>query len=602
MPLAISDFRFFTGVPGRAGTPGADAPNGGTPGEGGSNGRGGQAAVLTRTAQTLTGDAGNDSVVINSSATGGRGGAGGQGGDGRAATLVTTFQSTANSNSTFNNFGANTDGGFGGRGGAGGRGDVVLSSLVFDLASVPGGADVLSFFGTAVGGAGERGGLGGGGGASGGTAFSQRQIGVPGNYFTEYSTTASTPTGQSGGGGISGAGGRGLVAFDALSVSAGALTMRIDGLAVGGEAADGVNATGHPQGAQPADALSGGAGRTGGFATARVDDLTLTAGVRLDLRVMLEARGGLGGDGGLGAVASSTTDSNLNLTNGVGTFTVVTTYAATGNGGNGGAGGTAFATFTDGAIRGSATADIVDIRLVATGGTGGRRGDGNGGFADSITVSGSPATIIETRRIDGTPDGNDGVAGIGGRSVVTMTGNVITLGDGADRLELLFAAQGPGARVIDVDANRFEGEGGNDTLRIGDAFTVGQPAVSINLNNGVMRIGAGINTVQGFERIETGAGNDSFIDTRGDQVYRGNGGADRYSFVSGRAGNDRIELWTTDDVVVLSGFGPALDEFPEVLAAATQRADGVLLRTGATSTVLLEGALIANLGADDFAF
>ncbi len=601
MPLAITEFRFFTGVQGRAGSPGADSPLGGMPGEGGSNGWAGQAAVLTRSAQTLTGDAGNDSVVINYSATGGRGGAGGAGGDGRAATLVTTFQSTPNSNSTFNNFGANTDGGFGGRGGAGGRGEVVLSSLVFDLASVPGGADVLSFFGTAVGGVGERGGLGGGGGASGGTAFSQHQFGVPGNYFTEYSTTASTATGQSGGGGISGAGGRGLVAFDALSVSAGALTMRIDGLAVGGEAADGVNATSHPQGAQPANALTGGAGRPGGLAEARVDDLTLTASVLLDLQVTLEARGGQGGDGGIGAVASASTSTNLNLTNGVGTFTAVTTYAAAGNGGNGGNGGLALASFTDAVIAGTGSADLVDINLRAVGGVGGRGGGGQLGFADRIVVDGNPATVVNTYRTYGTPDGSDGVAGVNGRSTVTLTGNVITLGGGNDRLELILSGSGTGARVFEVENNRFDGGADTDTLSFGDAFSLGQPNVVFNVAGSLLRVGAGISTMTGFERLEGGAGNDRFIDARGDQTYVGRTGIDRYDFVVGRAGHDRIEQWNPEDVVAFWNFAN-LRSLGDLVAASTQRADGVLVQTSATSSVLIEGAVLANLQANDFIF
>lgn len=601
MPLAIADFRFFTGVQGRAGTPGGDPPLAGMPGEDGSNGRAGQAAVLTRAAQTLTGDAGNDSVTINYNATGGRGGAGGSGGNGLPSTQVITSQSTPNSSSTFINNAGNTDGGSGGRGGAGGRGEVVVSSLAIDLASVPGGADVVSLSGTAVGGVGERGGLGGSGGFSGNTAFSQHQIGTPGNYYTEYSTTSSAATGQSGIGGISGAGGHGLVAFDALSVSAGALTMRIDGEAVGGEAADGANATSHPQGAQPADALSGGAGRTGGMATARVDDLTVTAAVRLDLQVTLEARGGQGGDGAIGAVASSATNSNLNLTNWVGTFTVTTDYALSGNGGRGGAGGAAFASFTDAVIAGAGSVDLVDITLRAVGGVGGRGGTGALGFADSIRVDGDPATVINTFRTYGTPDGSDGVAGSNGRSTVTLTGNVITLGGGDDRLELILSASGTGARVFEVENNRFDGGTEIDTIAFGDAFSLGQPNVVFNVAGNLLRVGTGISTMTGFERFEGGAGRDRFIDARGDQTYLGRTGIDRYDFVAGRDGQDRIEQWNAEDVVAFWNFAN-LRSLGDLVAASTQRVDGVLVQTSATSSVLIEGAVLANLQADDFIF
>ncbi len=601
MPLAITDIRGFTGVQGRAGTPGADSPLPGANGAFGTDGGGGQSAVLRRAPQTFTGDAGNDSVLLSYSGTGGRGGVGGDGGDGRVATVVTTFQSTPTSNSTFNNVAGSTDGGFGGRGGTGGRVDVVMSSLVFDLTSTPGGADVISLAGYAVGGVGAAGGLGGFGGPSGGTAFSQRQIGVPGNYFTEYETTSSAATGTSGPGGISGVGGRALVAYDAVSVSAAALTMRIDGLAVGGEAADGVNAMAHPNGAQPAAAFAGGAGAAGGWATARVDDLTLTASVLLDLQVTLEARGGLGGDGGVGGAPSSTTDSNLNLTNGVGTFTTVTTYATAGNGGRGGAGGAAFATFTDAVIAGAASVDLVDINLRAIGGVGGRGGGGQLGFADRVVVDGNPATVLNTWRTNGTPDGSDGVAGINGRSTVTLTGNVITLGGGNDRLELILSASGTGARVFEVENNRFDGGAETDTLSFGDAFSLGQPNVVFNVAGSLLRVGAGISTMTGFERFEGGAGRDRFIDAGGNQTYVGRTGIDRYDFVSGRAGHDRIEQWNAEDVVAFWNFAN-LRSLGDLVAASTQRVDGVLVQTSATSSVLIEGAVLANLQANDFIF
>jgi hypothetical protein len=59
---------------------------------------------------------------------------------------------------------------------------------------------------------------------------------------------------------------------------------------------------------------------------------------------------------------------------------------------------------------------------------------------------------------------------------------------------------------------------------------------------------------------------------------------------------------TAADVIRLAGFGPTLDSFADVLAATTATAQGALIQTSATSSVLLVGLTVASLQADDFPF
>ncbi|MEH3099100.1 cadherin domain-containing protein [Sphingomonas adhaesiva] len=96
---------------------------------------------------------------------------------------------------------------------------------------------------------------------------------------------------------------------------------------------------------------------------------------------------------------------------------------------------------------------------------------------------------------------------------------------------------------------------------------------------------------------------DTLTGGAGADVLRGGAGADRFVFEIGH-GVDRIEDFgtATADVVVLKGFGPALDSFAEVMAAATQVGADTVIATGAGSSITLLGVARADLKADDFYF
>lgn len=606
MPLAINDTETLFGIQGRRGTDGDDAfiagfGNGG----GGGNGRPGGGAVISRSTTTLTGDAGDDSVRMTLIASGGSGGGGGRGGAGLPPISTASSQFGATFQNSFLNYGGNTDGGAGGRGGGAGVGSVLSSALVLDLLATPGGTDLVDISARATGGTGGGGGFGGGGGSGGpGNVQQTWQYGVPGNYYTITNEVTSARGGESGNSGTSVAAARGVVLFEQLTVLGETLTMRLEGTANGGSGMGGQSPLQHATGGSVADALAGRTGAAGGAAVARVTELGVTATQALDLDVTLASFGGFGGGGGIGANAVAASQVVTILTNDVGTVNNNVLYGRAGNGGNGGDGGAATTAFTLATIVGSAHADRVEIDLRAQGGQGGSGGLGGLGAASSIVVTGTPGEVLETTSVHGTPNGSAGIAGLTGSGVVRMSGNTISLGEGDDSLDIMLAITASRTATFVVQRNTLDGGLGTDSLTFGDGFSEGQPDVLFNVALGTWRVnGAGGNTMTGFERFTGGAGDDRFIDGDGDQTYSGRGGEDRFEFLGGRPGNDTVLLFdNAQDLIVLQGYGPTMDEFAEVIAAATQVAGGVRIQTSLTSSLLVTGVRIGDLGSDDFLF
>jgi hypothetical protein len=314
--------------------------------------------------------------------------------------------------------------------------------------------------------------------------------------------------------------------------------------------------------------------------------------------VVLTGRGGQGAGGGDGAAPSIGYTSFNSTVNNVTSGQNTTTWGAAGEGGDGGRGGNGTASVTGATITGSAANDNLTFILSAFGGLGGTGGNGALGVAGSSMVA--PNGVVNT--VVGTPDGLHGLNGAAGRATVTFSNNIINLGDGSDTLMLDFTAGGPGARSLTMRGNVIDGGLGIDTLRLGDG-TAGEAGFIVDVQNNTIRIGSGpLNTQTGFEIFRGGSGNDRFLDGVGNQTYQGGLGADRFEFASGRAGADRIETFEANDVIRLTGFGPALDSFAEVQAVTTSTANGALIQTSATSSILLAGMSAASLQADDFLF
>lgn len=179
----------------------------------------------------------------------------------------------------------------------------------------------------------------------------------------------------------------------------------------------------------------------------------------------------------------------------------------------------------------------------------------------------------DANRFDG-QNGSDWLEGRGGNDLLRGQGGQDTLiGDeGDDTLE----GGGGGDRLIGgADQDLLKGNGGDDDLLGND----------------------------GDDELRGGSGKDELTGGGGDDILNGGLNADRFIF-SENHGNDTIQDFNTrsgSEVIVLDEITD-LDDFQAVLAASSQTDDGVLINTGASSSILLEGVRLNNLSEDDFEF
>lgn len=263
-----------------------------------------------------------------------------------------------------------------------------------------------------------------------------------------------------------------------------------------------------------------------------------------------------------------------------------TIFAANhGAGGDGGRGGDATARIADAEIALGALGDVVAILAVAR--------PGAGGFVTTIEAS---------------PAGAAGAAGAGGAARIEVTGNAVSLGDGADTLTLTLQAQQDGGALLDFApggaatllfaGNAFAGDAGTDTPDLRELRGI---SVRVDLAAGTLGFGdapAG-GTLAGFELIRGTRAGDVFTDGAGNQTYSGydsglgaTAGPDRYVVAPG-GGQDVIgSAIRAQDRIELRGFGAALDTASEALA----RYDAVagVLDLGGGDSLPLSGAVTAD--------
>ena len=255
-----------------------------------------------------------------------------------------------------------------------------------------------------------------------------------------------------------------------------------------------------------------------------------------------------------------------------------------------------------------------------------------GGLGDDTAVGGNDDDLVHG------DDGNDLVAGtLGNDTVHGDAGNDTVLGgDGNDLLfggtenDELYGGNGTdtlnggtgddllaGANGNDV----LNGEDGADTLFGGaglDTLSGGDGADQLfgNVDNDELYGDAGNDTLNGGggdDLLDGGAdndvllgdvGHDTLIGGTGDDVINGGGGDDRFEYAMGD-GADVINGFTagatSDDVIFISGFGAAFDEFADILANASDDGTDTTITVGAGS-ITLSNVLVADLHQDDFLF
>ncbi len=173
-------------------------------------------------------------------------------------------------------------------------------------------------------------------------------------------------------------------------------------------------------------------------------------------------------------------------------------------------------------------------------------------------------------------DGNDSLVGDSGNDTLAgHNGDDFLLG-GADNDDLYGLADND-TLLGDIGDDRLYGGDGHDSLDGG----AGADIVIGDEGNDTLKGGLGDDTMGG------GGGDDLFVIAVGD-------GADWISgFAAGAA---------TDDVIELSGFGAGLDEFSEVIAAASDVGGDAVIDLGGGQTITLAGVAVADLHSDDFLF
>ncbi len=114
-----------------------------------------------------------------------------------------------------------------------------------------------------------------------------------------------------------------------------------------------------------------------------------------------------------------------------------------------------------------------------------------------------------------------------------------------------------------------------------------------------------ITSASGDDLLDGTSGDATTIDLGGNDTLIGGGDIDQFIF-SGATGADQISGFVagaaSDDVIALNGFGAGLDEFSEVLAAATDNGTDTTIDLGGGNAITLLGVVVADLHADDFIF
>jgi Ca2+-binding RTX toxin-like protein len=217
--------------------------------------------------------------------------------------------------------------------------------------------------------------------------------------------------------------------------------------------------------------------------------------------------------------------------------------------------------------------------------------------------------------------GNDLVQGDSGNDTLRGAGGSDTL-EGGTGVDVIFG--GSGGDVADGGAgnDRIRSESGNDTVngggnddRLFGSFGFdslmgddGNDFVNGDGGNDTLEGGAGADTLIGsfgFDSLNGGTGADNLQGSTGNDTVTGGGGDDVFLFALGDDNDvytDFIAGAGTDDVIELSGFGAAFDEFSEVFAAASQQGANVVIDFGGGDTITLLNTTLGDLHEDDFIF
>ena len=219
-----------------------------------------------------------------------------------------------------------------------------------------------------------------------------------------------------------------------------------------------------------------------------------------------------------------------------------------------------------------------------------------GGAGSDTAVGGNDDDLVHG------DDGDDLVAGtLGNDTVHGDAGNDTVLG--GDGNDLLFGG---------TENDELYGGNGTDTLNGGTgddllAGSNGNDLLNGEGGNDTLFGGAGLDTLNGGDGADQLFGNvdnDELYGDAGNDTLNGGGGDDRFEYAMGD-GADVINGFAagaaSDDVIFISGFGAAFDEFADILANASDDGTDTTITLGAGS-ITLSNTLVVDLHEDDFLF
>ena len=566
----------------QAGINGSDGVNAvGIGASGGWGSTGGSAAAET-IGKNLTGQDGDDNLMIS---TGVSGGSGGHGGDGYHGFNWdrTISPGTVNYHS---------GGGAAGHGGLAGHGGDADASSQFNATQANAGADILKIHSEGTGG---NGGSGGDGGAGGDGGIDGMHITWLGGVDTPYKASIIDYFGRSGGaGGIGNNGGNGgqgraFVEHNTLDGGGTIDSITLSASAFGGDGGQGGNGgRGGDGGAEQSNsgfynhvgpAGAGGLAGAGGSAIAQISTNNVLGGNGADtISLNATAEGGDGGNGGTGGQAGKLIELETTYTPSTNIRTSFLTHlwGQSGNGGHGNSAGDTQALILDNLVHGGGGDDVIVLSASAAGGY-----DGIGGSPGYVGYYSSPYWGGDDRYYS--QQGHSGVHGggyDGEIQQIDITGNTIYGDDGNDTIRFETSFINAENLNIDVSGNQVYGGSGVDTLD----FSGMSHAVNVDLDAGTFSVdgSVGSNIVDGFEAI---------IGSSQDDVLYGGWGDDLFVFADG-FGNDNVDGGGNADTLDFSGMSHAVNVD---LVAGTFSVDG---NVGSSTVSNVENVI--GSGVNDF--
>ena len=243
-------------------------------------------------------------------------------------------------------------------------------------------------------------------------------------------------------------------------------------------------------------------------------------------------------------------------------------------------------------------------------------------FGDTLTAGNATNAYLQGK------DGNDSLKGLDGAD---------TLDGGADN-DTIYGGDGDDSLLGSVGDDTLAGQIGNDTVQGGGGNDKvhgngGDDKVYGGSGDDKVTGSAGADTVNGGDgnddifgnagndKLVGGLGDDKLVGLDGDDIFYagggadtlkggegsdtllGGGGADRFEFEVGGGSDIVVDFSTASgDVLVVSGYGAAFDDFTDIQAAALQVGSDTVIDLGGGDSITLLNVTVGNLAADDFLF